>query len=369
MTQSKPAPIALPNPLRALTNPSWAFPQIARAQVGYGRLFIWLGLEFVILEPMSLTSGIFQIKNSLLGGLSQLWRNYLQFALGPGLAVFFGGILLYYLLRRDKEKRLEIYPAVSVVAHAWLPHVAWVCIGAILVGSGFTHPILPQASYSAAGLTTAQSIIKAALEFGPSVAYFFLAYRCLSRTRAVEDAVPRAPDASFKLVAITSALLIVGAAVQVAHHVSDHWRSVRPVMIEDPLPHFYLTNINNQSSLQLPDLKGKVVLMDFWATWCTPCVISMPYLNKLYTEYKNKGFMLISINTERTNLPAVREFIKNHELDFPVYTESGRLQSKMRINTYPTAILIDAKGVVRKIHVGATSMITLRNDIDDLLAQ
>ena len=95
----------------------------------------------------------------------------------------------------------------------------------------------------------------------------------------------------------------------------------------------------------------------------------MPYLNKLYTEYKNKGFMLISINTERTNLPAVREFIKNHELDFPVYTESGRLQSKMRINTYPTAILIDAKGVVRKIHVGATSMITLRNDIDDLLAQ
>ena len=60
---------------------------------------------------------------------------------------------------------------------------------------------------------------------------------------------------------------------------------------------------------------------------------------------------------------------KEQKLHFPVYVDSGHLQSRLRVTTYPTAILIDKKGVVRHIHIGATSMITIRNGIDKLLVE
>jgi thiol-disulfide isomerase/thioredoxin len=95
----------------------------------------------------------------------------------------------------------------------------------------------------------------------------------------------------------------------------------------------------------------------------------MPYLEQVYQDYKGKDFVFVSVNTERTNQVAVREFLEEQKLHFPVYVDSGRLQSRLRVTTYPTAILIDKKGVVRHIHIGATSMVTIRNGIDKLLAE
>ena len=141
----------------------------------------------------------------------------------------------------------------------------------------------------------------------------------------------------------------------------------------------------NETGRVIPDLKIKLLngkttsiyelledgplMIDFWATWCTPCVISMPYLEQVYQDYKDKDFVFVSVNTERTNQVAVREFLEEQKLHFPVYVDSGHLQSRLRVTTYPTAILIDKKGVVRHIHIGATSMITIRNGIDKLLAE
>lgn len=163
--------------------------------------------------------------------------------------------------------------------------------------------------------------------------------------------------------------LVLGAVIKVSQYSLTNWKSVRPVMRDDHLPSFTLNSLNGKEQLLSSSLEGKVVLLDFWATWCTPCVVSMPYLEKIYQDYKDKEFIFISVNTERTNQPAVREFILEQNLHFPVYVDSGRLQSQLRVNTYPTAILIDKKGVVRDIHIGATSMVTIRNGIDELLAE
>lgn len=368
MSKSEEDKKHLPNPLKMLTNPKWAFASIADAGFGYGRLFFWLGLEFFLLQPLMVTSGILQAQNSLSGGLAQLWRQYLNFALEPALWVFGGGIVLYYLLRQNEDTRIEIYPAASVTAHTWLPHVGWVCLGAILTTSGLSHPILPQASYSAAGLTPITIGLKALLEFGPSCIYFVMAYKTLNKPSPSEPITPAA-GTSYKVV-LSLSLLLVGASVyQVAQYTQTHWKSVRPIMVNDPMPDFRLTQLSPNSTLQLSDLAGKVALIDFWATWCGPCVISMPYLDKLYQDYKDKEFTFVSINTQRDDLETVREFIQEHNLHFPVYTESGRLQSQLRVQTYPTAILIDKAGLVRKIHIGAANMITLRKDIDKLLQE
>ncbi len=358
----------LPNLLKTITNPGWAFQRVADAGYGYGRLYFWLALEFALLEPLNLTAGILQLRNSASGGFSQLWSRYLHFALRPGIAVFIAGIILYYLLRKNKKSRLDIYPAASVIAHAWVPHIGWVCLGAILTASQMAHPILPQFSYNTPSLTPGLKILKAILEFGPMCAYGFFAYRSL-KSQKTPPIEPPPSTMLNQIITITAIALVLGASAKVSQYAFANWKSVRPIMVRDPLPQFSLPALNGNETLTLSELEGKVVLLDFWATWCTPCVVSMPYLDQIYQDYLGKDFVFVSVNTEPTNMPSVREFLIEQKLHFPVFVDSGRLQSQLRVNTYPTAILSDKKGVVRSIHIGPTSMVTLRGEIDKLLAE
>ena len=242
MTSPESQEVKLPNLLKVLTNPSWAFGIVAEAGYGFGRLFFWLALEFALLKPLNLTAGILQLANSVSGGLSQLWAQYLHFALKPGLAVFIAGIVLYYLLRKTQETRLDIYPAASVMAHAWIPHIGWVCLGAILTTSQISHPILPQFGYNAPGLTPALKGLKGLLEFGPSCVYGWVAYRSLRTKTSSQIQVPKATTL-YKIIALTSAVLLLGATTKVGQYAYGNWKSVRPVMIDDLLPSFALNRL------------------------------------------------------------------------------------------------------------------------------
>ena len=356
----------LPNPLEMLSYPGWSFSQVAELQHGFGRLFLWLAIELVLLRPLSVTGALLQMKNSLGGGLHQLWNLYLHFALGPGLVIFLTGVAFYYYLRARGLRRLDIYPAASVLAQAWIPHVGWVAIGTFLVFAGYPHPLLPNSSYQHPDLTPAMTGLKGLLEFGPVVLYGFIGARAASRG----GPPPWRPIASRRewCLGLITFLLFVGCAQKITRHVQTHWDSVRPVMVQDPLPPFSLSSLEG-TSISNEALKDKVVLMDFWATWCGPCVASMPHLNKLYQDYRNQRVGFVSVNTEPDNLSAVREFKKERKLSFPIYVDTGALQNTMKIATYPTIVIADRFGKVRHIHMGSTSMVTLRKELDILLRE
>ncbi|MEK6235694.1 MAG: TlpA family protein disulfide reductase, partial [Planctomycetales bacterium] len=108
-------------------------------------------------------------------------------------------------------------------------------------------------------------------------------------------------------------------------------------------------------TIDLARFKGKVVLIDYWATWCEPCQKSFPDLKKLYAKYGAAGFTIIGINLDSEQADMVK-FLKDNRLPWYQIHEKGGLDSRpalqMGILTLPTKILIDQKGrvVARNIH-------------------
>ena len=102
----------------------------------------------------------------------------------------------------------------------------------------------------------------------------------------------------------------------------------------------------------LPDLKGKVVLIDFWASWCAPCKESFPTMNDLQKRYGPQGLIIIGINVDENNSDMV-DFLKKHSASFSVVRDAAqKLVDKVDISTMPTSFLIDSTGKVRFTHSG-----------------
>ena len=116
-------------------------------------------------------------------------------------------------------------------------------------------------------------------------------------------------------------------------------------------PNFTLRDINNQN-VNLADFKGKVVLLNFWATWCAPCREEMPHLNRLYEKYRAAGFVLLGVNVDDD--PAnVLGVAGTFGVKFPMLLDTDKQVSKLYdLATMPSTVLIDRDGKVRYLHRG-----------------
>jgi thiol-disulfide isomerase/thioredoxin len=118
---------------------------------------------------------------------------------------------------------------------------------------------------------------------------------------------------------------------------------------EKPAPKWELKDVEGRA-LRLSDYKGRVVLLNFWATWCAPCRAEMPDLVKWQREYKGKGLQVIGITYPPEELAEVREFIKSIKVNYPVAL--GEEQTKAMFDEgdiLPVTVVIDKKGMIREI--------------------
>ncbi len=120
---------------------------------------------------------------------------------------------------------------------------------------------------------------------------------------------------------------------------------------------------------KLSAVKGKVVLVDFWASWCGPCKLALPAYDKLAKKYGKKGFVVVGVNVD-DDLTLGQVFLKEHKVSFPiVYDEGKSLVGKLGVETMPTSFLIDKKGRLSKLHQGFREgdETKLQKDIEKLL--
>ncbi len=104
--------------------------------------------------------------------------------------------------------------------------------------------------------------------------------------------------------------------------------------------------------VSLADYQDKVVYLDFWASWCTPCLQSMPFLNALRNREKHRGFEVIAINMDKEPADA-KKFLQQHPVDYPVvYDLNGNYARQLHIAILPTALLVAPGGRVVLVHRG-----------------
>lgn len=101
--------------------------------------------------------------------------------------------------------------------------------------------------------------------------------------------------------------------------------------------------LSKGSKLQFGDLKGKVVLMDFWASWCEPCKEALPHYNKLYKKYKDQGLIVIGIN-EDDDIKERDDFLKTHPVEFAMfYDKSKQMAKDFKVQALPSLFVFDKK--------------------------
>ena len=119
-----------------------------------------------------------------------------------------------------------------------------------------------------------------------------------------------------------------------------------------PAPDFTLPNLAG-NNVSLTDFRGKVVLLNIWATWCPPCVAEMPSMQKLYQELKDEGFLILAVSLDETGVEAVKPFIDKHRLDFPVLLDvKGEIKNLYQITGIPESFIIDRSGTIVEKVVG-----------------
>jgi len=125
--------------------------------------------------------------------------------------------------------------------------------------------------------------------------------------------------------------------------------SMAGVKVGDPIPDLSAFKLEGK----LPEtLKGKVVLLDFWASWCDPCRDSFPVMDELTKRYGSQGFVIIAVNVDEKKAD-MDDFLAKHHASFSIVRDAGqKLVEKTEIATMPTSFLIDANGKVRFVHSG-----------------
>ena len=121
--------------------------------------------------------------------------------------------------------------------------------------------------------------------------------------------------------------------------------------------------------MRLSQYKGKVVLVNFWATWCKPCRVEIPTLNALYRDYKDQGFVVLGVSVD-SEVPAVKPFARVMKMNYPVLIGAGHDELGDTFGPFmgfPTSVLVKRDGAVCVRTVGMVSRAKLEQQLDALL--
>lgn len=120
----------------------------------------------------------------------------------------------------------------------------------------------------------------------------------------------------------------------------------------EPAPAFQGLPLTGRAAIRLEDYRGKVVYLDFWASWCAPCRQSLPWMERMHREFGAAGLEIIAVNVDEKPADALR-FLKRFPVGFPVVTDRhGEIAALYNVQDMPSSYLIDRRGVVREVQRG-----------------
>jgi cytochrome c biogenesis protein CcmG/thiol:disulfide interchange protein DsbE len=151
-------------------------------------------------------------------------------------------------------------------------------------------------------------------------------------------------------------------------------RDDRSGLIGEPAPAFTLPVAHQPGAapegarIRLEDLRGQVVVLDFWASWCGPCRASIPHMNEIAERYRERGVSVVGVNSEPMPPERLALVARAWRFAYPVVSDATmEAELAYRVDAYPTLVLVDRGGVVREVYYGAPGKAELAARIKSLL--
>jgi peroxiredoxin len=119
-------------------------------------------------------------------------------------------------------------------------------------------------------------------------------------------------------------------------------------------PEFSLKDANGKT-VHLSDYKGKVVLLDFWATWCGPCKVEIPWFMEFENQFKNQGFAVLGVSMDEDGWAAVNPYVRDRKMNYRVLLGNDQVSTSYGgLDALPTTLLIDRQGDIASVHEGVS---------------
>ncbi|MEP7352441.1 MAG: TlpA disulfide reductase family protein [Acidobacteriota bacterium] len=143
--------------------------------------------------------------------------------------------------------------------------------------------------------------------------------------------------------------------------------SLKPVAIRRAAPSFELKDANGDTA-QLADYKGKVVLLNFWATWCSPCKAEMPWFEEFDKKFKDRGFAVLGVSVDEEGWNAVKPYVKEKNFHYRMLLSTEAVSTLYGgVDSLPTTFIIDKDGKIAAVHTGLVAKAVYQKQIEDLL--
>jgi cytochrome c biogenesis protein CcmG/thiol:disulfide interchange protein DsbE len=168
---------------------------------------------------------------------------------------------------------------------------------------------------------------------------------------------------------IIQVLAVAGIAAYLASctYFESDWPAVKAEKDRKPAPDFALTDADGKVA-KLSDYRGKVVLLNFWATWCGPCEVEIPWFIQFQREYQDRDFAVLGVSEDEDGWKAVKPFVARERVNYRMVITSELVSQQYGgIDHLPTTFVIDREGRVASSHLGLVSMKTYRQEILTLL--
>jgi cytochrome c biogenesis protein CcmG/thiol:disulfide interchange protein DsbE len=295
------------------------------------------------------------------------------------LALLGGTIVVVAVLARvlGRGAVSPVSPVRAAVAAVWLivPLLVLKCVGGALQAAGVDLWPLPHEAVDSMAVVVDKQVswlrftVKSLVAYGPSVVMGALLVWSFRTTPS--STPPRAPlvHAGTAVVGLAFVALVVAASVS-AVQASDR---IRPLQAGDALPEASMRKLDDKgvskTKVKLSSFQGKVLVLDFWASWCTPCKRSMPELSKLQDELGPRGLVVLGINREPQAPKEAAAAWAAIKPTFEGVIDERHYGDRIGLTTLPTSYVVDKKGVVRHLHLGYTELDVVRAEVEALLAE
>lgn len=210
-------------------------------------------------------------------------------------------------------------------------------------------------------------VIKCAVSYGPGLVVLV---RWLTVLRLPDTAVPYPRAIESRRGAALALVVVVGLGVWSAVFVVERADALRPRLRGDLFPSLALPHLETgrrTDPTRLLAEGGKVLVVDFWASWCGPCKRSLPELSRIAAEYKDRGVVVVGVNREPTDQAAARAAWKAMAPSFESLVDTVGLGERVGLSSLPTSYIVGSDGRIRAVHLGYTAPDTIRRELDALL--